>query len=261
MERFTKKIFLNEGPVNPPYKPLSGKNEIKEQPINPPKPNPSPSTSPETDSPGPDWKEIAFDVYNRLKNTGKEVKKYANKLWGKISDITNSENAQGSQSDSNLESTADTRFNKIDVVSKDILDGKVIKYGMKGPIVTEIQKRLLVHNPDAIISRKGKETDDLYGWRTRKAVREFQKIHKDKNGNQLKADGQVGPLTWTELLKNPQGQTKSIENNIVTTTTTTVKPEPPKPKQPETPYTPTPPNTTKTGGGPSRETTNINDIE
>jgi len=46
-----------------------------------------PITPVPADAPGTDWKEIASDIYNKLATAGKEVKKQAGKLWGKITDI------------------------------------------------------------------------------------------------------------------------------------------------------------------------------
>lgn len=65
---------------------------------------------------------------------------------------------------------------------------KVIKFGSSGNEVRIAQRYL------------GLRDDGIFGNATRKAVIEFQETHRDKNGQQLVADGIVGQLTWTALL-------------------------------------------------------------
>jgi hypothetical protein len=65
---------------------------------------------------------------------------------------------------------------------------KTIKFGSSGNEVRIAQRYL------------GLRDDGIFGNATRKAVIEFQETHRDKNGQQLVADGIVGQLTWTALL-------------------------------------------------------------
>ena len=42
-------------------------------------------------------------------------------------------------------------------------------------------------------------SDGIFGKNTEKAVRAFQKTHKDENGKKLAVDGIVGDRTWAAL--------------------------------------------------------------
>jgi len=65
---------------------------------------------------------------------------------------------------------------------------QVLTIGTKGEAVKELQ---------SLLGKKGYETqnDGVFGEKTQKSVREFQ------TKNSLKADGEVGPLTWESLRK------------------------------------------------------------
>jgi len=70
-----------------------------------------------------------------------------------------------------------------------------IRRGSTGPYVVECQKDLMQLGYD--VGRTG--ADGIFGKNTEAAVKAFQRDHKDVNGNQLKADGIVGQLTWGAL--------------------------------------------------------------
>jgi hypothetical protein len=82
-----------------------------------------------------------------------------------------------------------------------------VKMGDKGENVTEIQN-LLIKNGFKNISKDGK-ADGVFGSRTLGAVKDFQSANKDKDGNQLKVDGIVGPATL-EALKR-----RNLQENII----------------------------------------------
>jgi hypothetical protein len=69
--------------------------------------------------------------------------------------------------------------------------GKVVKIGMKGKIVGDIQ-RLLIKLGYTDISKSG-NPDDIFGRRTKASVEEFQR------NNNAKDDGAVGSETWPKL--------------------------------------------------------------
>ena len=69
---------------------------------------------------------------------------------------------------------------------------RVLKKGIKGPEVLELQK-LLWDRGFPI------EPDGIFGTRTYQAVRAFQSQNLDQHGQPLKVDGEVGPLTWWSL--------------------------------------------------------------
>jgi hypothetical protein len=85
---------------------------------------------------------------------------------------------------------------------QDIINGTLIKKGMKGDIVKKIQEHLNKHGASL-------KADGKFGPKTKAAVESFQ----SKKG--LTIDGVVGPKTWLELVKDKSS----------TTTTTTPKPE------------------------------------
>jgi peptidoglycan hydrolase-like protein with peptidoglycan-binding domain len=131
------------------------------------------------------WKVVTLDMYNKLKELGKDIKQEAGKLWGKIVDLATIDNTSTSTSTSNWVPT--------DANIYDIESGTLIKQGMKGSVVSEIQKELIKHGYKNI--SKTLSTDGIFGKRTYNAVTEFQK------SKGLKPDGIVGPKTWAELSK------------------------------------------------------------
>jgi len=82
----------------------------------------------------------------------------------------------------------------------DIKNGKsVVKMGMKGPIVGQIQELLAAAGyPD--ISKSGKKDND-FGSLTKAEVEKFQSENTNDKGEPLKEDGIVGPETIKALLK------------------------------------------------------------
>lgn len=70
-----------------------------------------------------------------------------------------------------------------------------IKRGSTGPYVVECQNDLIQLGYD--VGKTG--ADGIFGKNTEAGVKAFQGEHKDVNGNQLKADGIVGQLTWGAL--------------------------------------------------------------
>ena len=70
-----------------------------------------------------------------------------------------------------------------------------IRRGDRGPYVKECQEDLLALGYD--VGKTG--ADGIFGKNTEAAVKKFQKEHKDRDGNQLKADGIVGQKTWGAL--------------------------------------------------------------
>lgn len=84
---------------------------------------------------------------------------------------------------------------------ENVENGELIKYGMYGSIVKQIQQ-LLIHDGYKDISKTG-EPDGKFGKRTFDAVKTFQK------DNNLTPDGIVGPKTWS-MLQIPKS-TKPLE--------------------------------------------------
>ena len=70
-----------------------------------------------------------------------------------------------------------------------------IRRGSRGPYVTLCQEDLIRLGYD--VGKTG--ADGIFGKNTEAAVKKFQKEHKDRDGNQLKADGIVGKRTWGAL--------------------------------------------------------------
>ena len=87
-------------------------------------------------------------------------------------------------------------WTEITKTGDDILNGFLVKKGMKGDIVSEIQKNLIKHG-FKFISKDG-SADGKFGQRTKSSVIEFQ------TKNNLNDDGTVGPYTWAKLVKEPE---------------------------------------------------------
>ena len=77
---------------------------------------------------------------------------------------------------------------------QDIINGTLIKKGMKGNIVEKIQEHLNRHGASL-------KVDGKFGPKTKSAVESFQ----SKKG--LTVDGVVGPKTWVELVKDKSSTT------------------------------------------------------
>ena len=87
-----------------------------------------------------------------------------------------------------------------DLTIDDIKNGKsVIKLGMKGPIVGQIQE-LLISAGYPNISKSGKRDND-FGSLTKGQVEKFQLKNTNDKGEALQKDGKVGPETIKALLK------------------------------------------------------------
>jgi peptidoglycan hydrolase-like protein with peptidoglycan-binding domain len=98
--------------------------------------------------------------------------------------------------------------------AEDVKNGTLIKYGMSGNIVVQIQRMLIDSDYNQI--SKSKKPDGKFGNRTKTMVIKFQ------NDNGITpAQGNVGPKTWNKL---------SQTTNIKPIETTTI-PEPTAPEQ------------------------------
>lgn len=105
----------------------------------------------------------------------------------------------------------------------DIKNGKsVVKLGMKGPIVGEIQK-LLISKGYGNISKSG-EIDNGFGSLTKGQVEKFQSENTNDKGEPLQKDGKVGPETIKALLKVSTPNTKGLETAVKGYVPTTVQP-------------------------------------
>jgi hypothetical protein len=90
--------------------------------------------------------------------------------------------------------------------AEDVKNGTLIKYGMSGNIVVQIQ-RMLIDSGYNQISKSGK-TDGKFGNKTKNMVIKFQ------NDNGITpAQGNVGPKTWNKL-----SQSTNIQPLVATTT-------------------------------------------
>lgn len=106
---------------------------------------------------------------------------------------------EGQQNNTNVTATEST------LTPNDIVAGKTVGVGTRGPIVTAIQQMLVsegtkLNNPIiAKVSESG-VPDGKYGPLTKAAVTEFQRV------NNIKVDGVVGPETWGKLYPTPEQQ-------------------------------------------------------
>ncbi len=96
--------------------------------------------------------------------------------------------------------------------------GKVVKMGMKGPIVGTIQD-LLIKLGYTNVSSSGK-ADSKFGKRTKQMVKDFQ------TNNGLNDDGEVGKNTWSKLNDpNAVGASSSSPSSSAIQATSTSKPD------------------------------------
>lgn len=79
-------------------------------------------------------------------------------------------------------------YTDTNITENDIVNGSLVKKGMKGDIVRKIQEHLNKHGASLVV-------DGKFGPRTKSAVENFQ------SSKGLKVDGVVGPKTWAELIK------------------------------------------------------------
>jgi len=92
--------------------------------------------------------------------------------------------------------TGKTTTNVVNIKTDEVANGsKLVKRGMSGDIVREIQKLLIKHG-FTNISKSG-EIDGIYGRRTKQAVIDFQRK------NEASDDGIVGKETWGKLIQEP----------------------------------------------------------
>src|SRR5690554_7982526 len=76
----------------------------------------------------------------------------------------------------------------------------IIKQGEPDHVlVTAIQKRLMELGVDSF------STLGNYGPKTAAAVKLFQSMHRDQNGNPLEMDGKIGSMTWAVLFPESSG--------------------------------------------------------
>ncbi|MFV0605090.1 MAG: CHAP domain-containing protein [Niabella sp.] len=72
--------------------------------------------------------------------------------------------------------------------------GKVIKKGCTDrSLVKSVQRRLNLVTGSKLL------VDGDFGSKTQQAVKSFQALHRDQNGNPLEIDGMVGAITWYAL--------------------------------------------------------------
>jgi len=92
--------------------------------------------------------------------------------------------------------TGNTTTNVVNITTDEVANGgKLVKQGMSGNIVREIQKLLIKHG-FTNISKSGK-IDGIYGSRTAQAVYDFQQK------SEIATDRVVGKETWGKLIQEP----------------------------------------------------------
>jgi peptidoglycan hydrolase-like protein with peptidoglycan-binding domain len=92
--------------------------------------------------------------------------------------------------------TGKTTTNVVNIKTDEVANGsKLVKRGMSGDIVREIQKLLIKHG-FTNISKSG-EIDGIYGSRTAQAVYDFQQK------SEIATDRIVGKETWGKLIQEP----------------------------------------------------------
>ena len=92
--------------------------------------------------------------------------------------------------------TTNTTGNVVNITKDEVANGsKLVKQGMSGDIVREIQKLLIKHG-FTNISKSGK-IDGIYGSRTAQAVYDFQQK------SEIATDRVVGKETWGKLIQEP----------------------------------------------------------
>lgn len=89
------------------------------------------------------------------------------------------------------DSNSGAGFTDTTLTGDDLKKGSVVKIGMRGDIVGQIQD-LLIKLGYVNVSKDNK-TDKIFGTRTEKMVKDFQK------NNGLNDDGEVGKDTWPKL--------------------------------------------------------------
>jgi hypothetical protein len=139
-------------------------------------------------------KDESFYVFN----TGRVITNNAKGKFMGTMEITGDKSYKIKYDDGDVYDSTTSKTTKssqlIDVVIKpeEIVNGsKLVKIGMRGDIVTQIQN-LLIKKGFKNISKSG-QSDGIYGSRTKKAVIDFQ------IKNDLTHDGIVGKKTWDKL--------------------------------------------------------------
>jgi peptidoglycan hydrolase-like protein with peptidoglycan-binding domain len=103
-------------------------------------------------------------------------------------------------------STPSNQSSDIEIKPEEVANGeKIVKQGMKGNIVTQIQKLLIKHG-FTNVSPSG-EPDGIFGYRTSQSVYDFQQ----KMG--LVTDRIVGENTWAKLIKEPTSTQTKMDPN------------------------------------------------
>lgn len=105
---------------------------------------------------------------------------------GKWKGVSNNSNNNNNNNNNNNTGLVDTTL-----TGDELKAGKVVKMGMKGPIVGTIQD-LLIKLGYTNVSSSGK-ADNKFGKRTKQMVKDFQ------TNNGLTDDGEVGKDTWPKL--------------------------------------------------------------
>jgi hypothetical protein len=125
---------------------------------------------------------------------------------------TNTNNAN------NTNNTNTTTFIDTNLTGDELKAGKVVKMGMKGPIVGTIQD-LLIKLGYTNVSSSGK-ADSKFGERTKQMVKDFQ------TNNGLNDDGEVGKNTWPKLNDpNAVGASSSSPSSSAIQATSSSKPD------------------------------------
>jgi hypothetical protein len=119
----------------------------------------------------------------------------------------------GSKPDDKKSSSPKPTWKNTTLTIEDLKNGRTVSMGMKGPVISEIQK-LLISAGYKDISKSG-EPDNLFGRRTKTQVKKFQSENKDDKGEQLKDDGIVGTKTINALLKKSDEKMKSAAQSEI----------------------------------------------
>ena len=85
-------------------------------------------------------------------------------------------------------------------------DHDTIRKGAKGPLVVEMQGRLLAHG--RTLPKYGADGD--FGTETETALKQFQGV------NGLTVDGVCGPSSWSALLKEPEANPPAEDKYTIT---------------------------------------------
>jgi hypothetical protein len=121
-------------------------------------------------------------------------------------------NTSNTNTNTNTNTSTNTGLVDTNLTSNDLTAGKVVKVGMKGNIVGDIQQLLI--DKGFIHVSKNDKADNIFGNRTKRMVKAFQAA------NGLTDDGVVGKNTWAKLNGEAIGN-----NNSTNQATSLSKPE------------------------------------